>query len=111
MNNSDEYKLSECSILCSLPKNPPLIDINLNIPNIYDEIHPTSNLKFKPLPSTPGHCSKLKLNLKVDSPMFIGGQQIRGVFELISLSDSALQIGEIALHFSAYEGIFDLVLT
>lgn len=65
---------------------------------------PTSNMEFRPLPSTSGKCSKIKFDLVFDSPVFIGGDSIQGRLEIQCLTDLNLYLGEIAVTLTAFEG-------
>ncbi len=87
---------SDYSVASSLPGNPP---------TAHDIFKPTANVKFKPLPSVSGKCSKIKINLLFDSTLFVAGESIQGMFELTSFTDAGLHLGDIFVELSGYEEI------
>ncbi|KAI8900802.1 hypothetical protein BC833DRAFT_580572 [Globomyces pollinis-pini] len=85
---------SSDSIISFQPKQPPLIPLSY-----------TSNINFRPLPSTSGKCSKLKLKLILHSTLHKAGGSIKGTLEVRSHTKTDLLIGEIAVQLSGYEEI------
>ena len=63
----------------------------------------TSPLKFKPLPSNSATCSKLKLNILLDSTIFVAGGEICGRLVIESKTDTDLLLGEIAVELNGFE--------
>ncbi len=96
----DEYDSLDESIATSLPGHPAT---NYGFDDLFK---PTSNVKFQPLPSTSGKCSKLKINITLNSTLFVAGESIAGRVEVSSSTDSYLYLGEIAVDINGYEGKF-----
>ncbi|KAJ3271337.1 hypothetical protein HDV01_006842 [Terramyces sp. JEL0728] len=90
-------QLSDYSQASSLPRLPPLLHS--------DPIQPTSNVKFNPIPSTSGKCSKLKINVVFDSSLHVAGGSINGRLEVASSTSKYLLLGEISVELNGIEEI------
>jgi hypothetical protein len=66
---------------------------------------PTSNVKFNPLPTTSGKCSKLKIAIVLDSTHYVAGGLLKGRFELFSSSNHDVWLGDICVELSGFEQI------
>ncbi|KAJ3251546.1 hypothetical protein HK103_002262 [Boothiomyces macroporosus] len=88
---------SDYSQTSSLPRLPPLLH--------NDPIQPTSNVKFNPIPSTSGKCSKLKINVVFDSSLHVAGGSINGRLEVVSSTSKYLLLGEISVQLNGIEEI------
>ncbi|KAJ3320924.1 hypothetical protein HDV06_004702 [Boothiomyces sp. JEL0866] len=91
-------QLSDYSQTSSLPRLPPLLH--------NDPVQPTSNVKFNPIPSTSGKCSKLKINVVFDSSLHVAGGSINGRLEVVSSTSKYLLLGEISVQLNGIEGIY-----
>jgi hypothetical protein len=66
---------------------------------------PTSNVKFNPLPTTSGKCSKLKIAIVLDSTHYIAGGLLKGRFELFCSTNQEVWLGDICVELSGFEEI------
>lgn len=67
--------------------------------------NPTSNIEFDPLPSTPGKCPKLKINIALDSNHYRAGTALTGRLEITSLTNDDLLLGLIQIQLLGFEEI------
>lgn len=89
----------------SLPKNPPSAAAAVfgQAPGMITSA--LNNISFNPIPTTSGKCSKLKINVFLDSTIYVAGGNLHGRLELVSsVCGSLLRIGEIAIELCGYEG-------
>jgi hypothetical protein len=59
---------------------------------------------FHPVPH--GHCSKLKLNIVLDSSVFCAGQVVSGHLELDCITSKHVLLGQVGLELEGYESKF-----
>ncbi|KAI8910606.1 hypothetical protein DFJ77DRAFT_101717 [Powellomyces hirtus] len=67
----------------------------------------TSNMAFNPIPTTPGKSNKLKINVLLDSTIYVAGGNLHGRMELVSSSHRSLKLGEIAVELNGFEEVSD----
>lgn len=73
--------------------------------SIPDSPSQPGNLNFNPLPTVTAKCPKLKLHVVLDSQVYIAGSKLTGRLEIVSLSSSKLQLGEISVRLAGVEGV------
>ncbi len=102
-SSSSSSSLYEAS---SLPKNPPSAAVFGQAPGMIaaSALHQQANINFNPIPTTTGKCSKLKINVYLDSTIYVAGGNLHGRLELVSSVTGILKIGEIAVELCGYEG-------
>ncbi|KAI9199215.1 uncharacterized protein BJ171DRAFT_519211 [Polychytrium aggregatum] len=64
-------------------------------------------LDFNPLPTTPGRSNKLKVNISLDSEIFVAGSMIYGSLDVTSSTSRSLRLGTIAVELMGYEELND----
>ncbi|KAJ3016377.1 hypothetical protein HKX48_004055 [Thoreauomyces humboldtii] len=64
-------------------------------------------MAFNPIPTTPGKSSKLKVNVLLDSTIYVAGGNLHGRMELVSSSNKSLRLGEIAVELNGFEEVSD----
>ncbi|KAI9012799.1 hypothetical protein BC832DRAFT_548054 [Gaertneriomyces semiglobifer] len=83
----------------SPPKAPPATPAGL--------AKASSNMNFNPIPTSPGRCSKLKINVLLDSTIYAAGGNLHGRLEVVSSSNRSLKLGEIAVELNGFEEVAD----
>ncbi|KND03682.1 uncharacterized protein SPPG_01150 [Spizellomyces punctatus DAOM BR117] len=76
-------------------------------PGAHSALKPTSNMAFNPVPTTPGKCSKLKVNVLLDSTIYVAGGNLHGRMEIISSTNKSLKLGEISVELNGFEEVSD----
>ena len=67
----------------------------------------TPNIDFWPRVSHhASSCPKFRFNLVLDKSAFVAGELLYGRLELVCLTNSSLQLGDIAIELAGYEGAF-----
>lgn len=62
------------------------------------------NIQFSPEPTEYGKCSLVKVNVYLDSTLFVAGGVLHGRMELDCLSATKVKISQISVHLTGAEG-------
>ncbi|KAI9092801.1 hypothetical protein DFS34DRAFT_276046 [Phlyctochytrium arcticum] len=116
----DSATSSSDSLLSSPPKGPPSAFSPFATSPKHQRPNPlkpsalsqsnvvtANNMAFNPIPTTPGKCSKLKINVLLDSTIYVAGGNLHGRMEVISSSSKSLRLGEISVELNGYEEVTD----
>ncbi|KAI8910388.1 hypothetical protein EDD86DRAFT_246756 [Gorgonomyces haynaldii] len=71
--------------------------IQENLDAIASRVGPSSNMTFNPLPTSSGKCSKLRLDIYLDSDVYCAGTLLCGRVDLSCASSKKVLLGEIAV--------------
>jgi hypothetical protein len=63
----------------------------------------TANIDFQPSPTHITTCSKLRLNVWLDSTLFVAGGILSGRLEVDCLTANGVELSEISIEFKGHE--------
>ncbi|KAJ3037489.1 hypothetical protein HDV00_001664 [Rhizophlyctis rosea] len=76
-------------------------------PSMPSALQATPNIQFNPAPTAGDKCSKLKVNILLDSTTYVAGGNLNGRLELQCSSNRSIKLGEIAVELTGFEEVTD----
>ncbi|KAJ3278375.1 hypothetical protein HK104_002391, partial [Borealophlyctis nickersoniae] len=100
----DEY---QCSSPGSPPFSPAFSSGSPTGAPAVSALQPKPNMHFNPAPTNPGKCSKLKIDIMLNSTTYVAGRYLHGRLEVEASTNTKLKLGEIAVDLAGFEEITD----